>query len=68
MNSFAEILESIEQMPFDERIALNDIITKRVSESKREALIKTVISSRNDYKNGKAKKTSVENIINKITS
>jgi hypothetical protein len=68
MNTFADVIDIIDEMPLEDQITLNDILNKRVSEAQREVLINTVFSSRKEYKNGKAKKASVDDIINEIMS
>jgi len=68
MITFGEILETIDQLPYDDKLALNDILNKRVNEEKREKLIAEVMTSRYEYEIGLAKPTTVNEIMNQITS
>ena len=52
MTEFAEIIDSIENLPFDSKEILVDIINKRFSETQRVRFIESTIDSHSEYLEG----------------
>lgn len=65
-NIFENILGSIETMELQEQQLIIDIVQKRISEKKRECIIKEVQQGRLDYKNGNVKRGSVKELLKEI--
>jgi hypothetical protein len=68
MNTFAEVLETIDSFPIEEQEELSNILQKRLNEYKRELLIKTVREAQEEYNRGEAKPASVDEIMKEILS
>jgi hypothetical protein len=66
--TFAEILETIETFSFEEKETLVDILQRRLTEAKRERILKSVKQARREYERGEAKTASVDEIMNEIMS
>ena len=52
MSEFAELIENVEQMPFENQAIFVDIINKRFSEKKRERFIEETLQSGDEYNKG----------------
>ncbi|OGU11082.1 MAG: hypothetical protein A2X61_00080 [Ignavibacteria bacterium GWB2_35_12] len=68
MNTFADVLETIDNFPIEEQEELSIILQKRLTEYKREQLIKTVREAQEEYKRGESKPASVDEIMKEILS
>ncbi|MBI5325797.1 MAG: hypothetical protein HZB41_11100 [Ignavibacteriae bacterium] len=67
MNTFSEVLETIDSFPIEEQQELSNIIQKRIIEYRREQLIKTVREAQEEYKRGEAKPATTDEIMREIT-
>jgi hypothetical protein len=52
MSEFAELIEDVEQMPYENQEIFIDIINKRFSEIKRERFIRETLESGKEYERG----------------
>ena len=68
MNTFSDVLETIDSFPIEEQEELSNILQKRLIEYNREQLIKTVREAQEEYKRGEAKPASVDEIMKEILS
>jgi hypothetical protein len=62
MNQFADLIEDVEQMPFESQEIFIDIINRRFSEIKRERFIKESLQSQNEYLSGNFEEGSSEQL------
>ncbi len=63
ITSFQEIIDSIEQLSFDEQDYLFELIKKRRIEKRRSEIATDAKATLEAFKQGKAKKGSVEDLI-----
>ncbi|MBM2815719.1 MAG: hypothetical protein HW421_2481 [Ignavibacteria bacterium] len=63
-----QILDEAEALPNEELLMFNEILSNRVREKKRKELIETVEQSRKEYNEGKARETTVQDVMNEIMS
>ena len=61
-----KMIDEINTLPIDDVFKLNNFLNCRIKEFKKNNLIKTVIKSREEHKNGLSKKTTVDEIMNEI--
>ncbi|NLO20074.1 MAG: hypothetical protein GX121_09435 [Ignavibacteria bacterium] len=61
-----KMIDEINTLPIDDLFKLNDFLNCRVKEFEKNNLIKTVIESREEHKNGLSKKATVDEIMNEI--
>ena len=61
--SLDQMLDRISKMPIDEQLMLAEIIKKRIIEEKRKELANSVKESLEEYKNGKAKTGTIDDLI-----
>ena len=66
MPEFIEIIENYEQLPFDSKEILVEIINKRFSELRRERLISDTLQSEKEYKEGKFAAGSSNDLFNAL--
>lgn len=66
--SFSDVLESVEALPDDEREMLVDIVRKRMSEKRREEIIRSVREADAEFAAGKCKPATVDEIMHEILS
>ena len=66
--TFAEIMETVEQLSVDEKETLIDILQHRLRENKRQKIVKSVKEARREFEEGKTKTTSVDDIMKEILS
>jgi hypothetical protein len=64
--SFNELLETVEYLTLDEQESFIDILNRRIAYNRRQEIHKLVLSARNEYKNGKLKPESPQDIMNSI--
>jgi len=62
MNDFDELIETVENLPYESQEIFVDIINKRFSERKRLLFIADTLLSASDYKNGLSYKGSSEDL------
>ena len=65
---FNDLLEAAEFLSLDEQESLIDVLNHRIAENRRREIYKDVLSARKEYKEGKVKPATPENIINDILS
>lgn len=63
-----KMLEEADLLPKEDLYIFNDVLNNRVRELRRQELIETINQSRSEYQSGKAKPSSVNDIMNEITS
>ncbi len=66
--TFNDILESAEHLSLNEQESLIDVLYHRISESRRNNILKSVLSARDEYKAGITKPAKPEELINEILS
>lgn len=67
-NTFAEVLETIEDFTVDEKETLVNILQHRLQENKRQQVVKSVKESKREFEKGELKPASVNGIMNGILS
>ena len=67
-NTFAEVLETIENFTIDEKETLVDILQHRIQENKRRQIVKSVKESEREFEKGNLKSASVDEIMKRILS
>ena len=67
-NTFAEVLETIENFAVDEKETLVDILQHRLMENNRQKIVKAVKESRREFEKGNLKPSSADDIMNEILS
>jgi hypothetical protein len=65
-NSFDQMLDNVSRLPIDEQLMLAEIIKKRIIEQRRKELAKSVKESMVEYKSGKAKTGTLDELIKDI--
>lgn len=66
MKSYGQVLDSIEALPEEEQESLMDTVRKRLAESRRASLIKSVNEARKEFKSGKCRPASPAEIMRKV--
>ena len=66
MSEFEQLIENVEQMPYESQEIFIDIINKRFLERKRERFIEETFESRNDHTTGKFKKGNSEELFDDL--
>ncbi len=61
--SFQQILDFVEQLDFEQRESLIDIVKRRLIDLRRDELAISIKESRADYKKGNVKSGSVEDLM-----
>ena len=61
--TFQRALEMIESLPEDQRESLIEIAKNRLSEERRNRLARSIKEAREDYRRGKVKKGSVDDLM-----
>ncbi len=66
MATFNDVLESVEELSFEEKEFLIDILQKRQIEQRREQLYNEVTVAIEEYNSGKLKSMTVDEIMKEI--
>jgi hypothetical protein len=66
MKSYGQALDSIEALPEEQQESLVDIVSKRLMERRRAALVKSVGEARREFKTGKLRPASPAEIMRKV--
>jgi len=66
MKSYGQVLDSIEALPEEQRESLMDTVRKRLAESRRIELVKSVKEARKEFKAGKCRPASPAEIMRKV--
>lgn len=61
--TFQRALEMIESLPEDQRESLIEIVKNRLIEERRDRLARSIKEAREDYRRGKVKKGSVDDLM-----
>jgi hypothetical protein len=61
-----QMLDNASKMPIDEQLMLAEIIKKRIIEQRRKGLVQNVKESVGEYKSGRAKTGSIDDLINDL--
>ena len=66
--TFAEVLETIEKFTVDEKETLVDILQHRISEYRRNQLLKDVETAEQEFEQGLCKPMSVDEFMKEVSS
>ena len=66
--TFAEVLETIEKFTIDEKETLVDILQHRLSEYRRNQLLKDIESSEKEFEEGLCKPMSIDEFMKEVSS
>jgi len=66
VNTFDEALEMVDSMTIEEREQLLEILQKRLIDEKREQLVKNVREAKQEYRKGKIKTGTVNDLMQEI--
>lgn len=66
--TFAEVLESVEMLPVDEKEMLIDIVKKRIIEDRREEMRRAIEAANAEFDAGLCKPATVDEIMHEILS
>ena len=62
--TFQKALEIIESLPEEQRESLMDIVKRRLIEERRDRLAQSIKEAREEYKRGKIRKGTVDDLMN----
>ena len=68
MNTFSDIVEEADKLTLEEQETFIEILQKRVSETKRNKLIKKALESSEEFDKGHKFTSSIDDIMKEITS
>jgi hypothetical protein len=66
--SFGEVLETIEQLPLEDQAELIDIVRRRIIEQRRSDLVRDVQEAQKEFKAGKARPVTPDELMAEILS
>jgi len=66
MKSYGQVLDSIEALPEEQQESLLDIVRKRLTERRRNELVKSVVEARKEFKSGKVRPATPSEIMRKV--
>ena len=66
MKTYGQVLDAIDALPEEQQESLMDIVRKRFTERRREALVKAVQEARKEFKAGKLRPATPPEIMRKI--
>jgi hypothetical protein len=66
--SFAEVLEAADKLTLDEKETVIDILKKRVVEQRRKELVREIQEAQQEFRQGKCKLASPDEIMKEILS
>ncbi len=66
--TFAEVMETVEQLTIDEKETLIDILQHRLAEYRRNQLLRDIKSSEKEFEEGLCKPMSVDEFMKEVTS
>ena len=67
-SSFQELIESVEDLPLDDREILIDIVNKRIIEQRREELVADMEESLQAYRKGEVRVGTVDDILKDLNN
>lgn len=65
--TFQKALEIVESLPEEQRESLMDIVKRRLIEEQRDRLAQSVKEAREEYKRGKTRKGTVDDLMNELS-
>ena len=65
--TFQEALEIVESLPEEQRKSLMDIVKRRLMEERRDQLAQSIKGAREEYKRGKIRKGTVDDLMNELS-
>ena len=65
--TFQKALEIIESLPEEQRESLIDIVKRRLIEERRDRLAQRIGEAREEYKRGKIKKGTVDDLMHELS-
>jgi hypothetical protein len=66
MKTYGEVVDSIDALPDDQQETLLELVQRRLSERRRENLVKSVHEARKEFKAGKILPAAPKDILRKI--
>ena len=66
MKTYGQVVDSIEALPDDQQESLLELIQRRLTERRREALVKSVHEARKEFKAGKIRPATPTEIMRKV--
>ena len=66
--SFNEVLETAEKLPIEDQETLIEILNKRIIERRRSKLANEIRNAQKEFKAGKCRPTSVDELMREILS
>ena len=66
--SFNEVLETAEKLPIEDQETLIEILNKRIIEKQRSKLAREIRNAQKEFKAGKCKPTSADELMREILS
>ena len=66
MKSYGQVIDSIEALPDEQQESLMELVKRRLTERRREALIKSVQEARKEFKSGKLRPANPSDIMRKV--
>ncbi len=64
--SFGEVLETVEQLPLEDRETLIDIVRRRIVEQRRAELAKDIREAQEEFKAGKVRPVTPDELMKEI--
>ena len=65
--TFQKALEIVESLPEEQRESLMDIVRRRLIEERRDRLTQSIKEAREEYKRGKIRKGTVDDLMNELS-
>ena len=65
--TFQKALEIIESLPEEQRESLMDIVKRRLIEERRDRLAQSIKEASEEYKRGKIRKGTVDDLMNELS-
>ncbi len=65
--TFAEVMETVEQLSVDEKETLIDILQHRLAEYRRNQLLKDIKSSRKEFEEGLCKPMNIDEFMKEVS-
>ena len=65
--TFQKALEIVESLPEEQRESLMDIVRRRLIEERRDRLAQSIKEAREEYKRGKIRKGTVDDLMNELS-
>jgi hypothetical protein len=66
MKTFAQVLDSADELGLEEQESLVEVLQRRVAERRRAALIETVASARREFEQGRCRPATAKQIVKRI--